>query len=79
MFPAHLKPNGKVALADLDKEDGTFHAEGTEGIYHEGFDRDEMRSILEKNGFRDIKFVTAHTVAGEEKDYPVFLVTATRK
>jgi len=74
---AHLKPHGKVALADLDKEDGTFHPEGTEGVYHAGFDRDEMRSFLEKNGFENIEFVTAHTVNKEDRQYPVFLVTAT--
>ena len=76
-FATHLKPNGKIALADLDKEDGTFHAQGAEGIYHHGFDRDALKSILEKNGFKDIEFVTAHTVSGEDKEYPVFLVTAT--
>ena len=76
---AHLKPHGKVALADLDKEDGTFHPEGTEGVYHSGFDRQAMKSILEKNGFDDIEFVTAHTVTKEDRSYPVFMVTATRQ
>jgi putative AdoMet-dependent methyltransferase len=76
---AHLKTHGKVALADLDKEDGTFHPEGTEGVYHSGFDRQAMKSILEKNGFEDIEFVTAHTVNKEDRSYPVFMVTATRQ
>jgi 2-polyprenyl-3-methyl-5-hydroxy-6-metoxy-1,4-benzoquinol methylase len=75
----HLKPHGKVALADLDKEDGTFHPEGTEGVYHSGFDRDAMQSILQKNGFNNIEFVTAHTVNKEDRQYPVFLVTATKQ
>ncbi len=76
---AHLKPHGRIALADLDKEDGTFHPEGTEGVYHSGFDRDAMKSILEEHGFGNIEFVTAHTVNRETGDYPVFLVTARKQ
>ncbi|MGW8247975.1 MAG: class I SAM-dependent methyltransferase [Acidiferrobacterales bacterium] len=76
---AHLNSNGRVALADLDKEDGSFHPENTEGVYHSGFDRDALKSILEKNGFDDIEFVTAHTVEKETGRYPIFLVTATKQ
>ena len=77
-FAAHLKPRGKVALADLDTEDGTFHPEDAEGVYHAGFDRDAMKSLLAKNGFGEIEFVTAHTVDKESGQFPVFLVTAIR-
>lgn len=72
----HLKQGAKVALLDLDSEDGTFHPADAEGVYHDGFNRDELKSIMEKNGFTNIKFVTAHTVNKEVKSYPVFLVTA---
>ncbi|HKK05289.1 MAG TPA: class I SAM-dependent methyltransferase [Gammaproteobacteria bacterium] len=75
-FAEHLKPGGEVALADLDKEDGSFHPAGTEGVYHSGFDREAMKSILENNGFGNIEFVTAHTVNKETGNYPIFLVTA---
>jgi len=78
-FASHLKPHGKVALADLDTEDGTFHPEDTEGVYHSGFDRNAMKAILEKNGFGNIEFVTAHTVEKETGHYPVFLVTAIKQ
>jgi len=77
-FAEHLQPNAKVALADLDFEDGTFHPADIEGVYHDGFDRDNLKSILEKNGFKNIEFVTAHTVNKENKSYPIFLVTATK-
>ena len=77
-FSAHLKPGAKVALADLDKEDGSFHPEGTEGVYHDGFERSEFQIMLEKYGFKDINFFTALTVAKNEKSYPVFLVLATK-
>ena len=38
-FAEHLKPGARVALADLDAEDGSFHPEDAEGIFHAGFDR----------------------------------------
>ena len=78
-FSEHINSGAKVALADLDSEDGDFHPAEIEGVYHDGFDRDALQSILEKNNFKDIKFVTAHTVNKEVKSYPVFLVTATKK
>ncbi|HED18019.1 MAG TPA: class I SAM-dependent methyltransferase [Gammaproteobacteria bacterium] len=72
-FAEHLKPGGRIALADLDEEDGSFHAEGTEGIFHTGFARNVFKTQLEKHGFEKVRFVTAHTVVGDEKDFPVFL------
>ena len=75
-FAAHLKPGGKIALADLDAEDGTFHAKGTEGVFHNGFDRGEFSALLEQYGFKDIQFKTAHTVVGKNGSYPVFLAMA---
>ena len=77
-FAAHLKSGGKIALADLDKEDGSFHPKGVEGVYHSGFERSEFQATLEKHGFKDVHFVTAHTVQGETKTYPVFLALATK-
>jgi len=77
-FAAHLKSGGKVALADLDKEDGSFHPPGVEGVYHSGFERNAFQAKLEKYGFKDIHFETAHTVQGDTKTYPVFLALATK-
>ena len=77
-FSEHLNPGASIALADLDKEDGSFHPEDSEGVFHLGFKRNELQIILEKYGFREIQFVTAHTINKEEKKYPIFLVTATK-
>jgi len=77
-FAEHLKPGAKIALADLDKEDGSFHPEDAKGVFHAGFDRDEFQNLLAKYGFEDIRFVTAHTVNKEEKSYPIFLAIATK-
>ena len=77
-FADHLKPGARIALADLDSEDGTFHPADTVGVFHNGFDRDEFQSILESKGFTDVNFVTAHTVNKEGRPYPIFLVTAVK-
>ena len=78
-FAEHLNPGGRIALADLDKEDGTFHPADAEGVYHHGFDRDELQAIIEASGFQDIQFETAHTVGKEDKQYPIFLVIAIKR
>lgn len=78
IFSGHLKPGAMVALADLDKEDGSFHPEGTEGVFHPGFERDELQTLLENNGFDNVQFYTAHKIKNEKGEYPVFLVVATK-
>ncbi len=78
-FAEHLKPGGRIALADLDSEDGRFHPEDAQGVHHHGFDRKQLQQRLEKHGFTDIRFTTAHTVDKEGRNYPVFLLTATRR
>jgi putative AdoMet-dependent methyltransferase len=74
----HLAPGGRLALADLDTEDGDFHPANAEGVFHAGFDRDALRGLLEAAGFVGVAFETACTVQREGKDYPIFLVTAAR-
>lgn len=76
----HLLPGGYIAIADLDKEDGTFHDDGTEKV-HYGFDRENLKQKFENAGFSNIHFETAHVMRkpnklGEVKDYPIFLLTA---
>ncbi|MDR9437512.1 MAG: class I SAM-dependent methyltransferase [Thiohalophilus sp.] len=75
-FADVLTPGGQVALADLDREDGTFHPADVEGVFHHGFERDALESLMREQGFTDIQFTTAHVVNKEEGDYPIFLVTA---
>jgi predicted TPR repeat methyltransferase len=77
-FAAHLAPGGLLALADLDKEDGSFHPADVEGVFHHGFDRGEIQALLEKQGFESVEFGTAVEVTREERNYPIFLVTATK-
>lgn len=39
---------------------------------------DKLAAKPELQGFEDVHFSTAHTVVKEEKEYPIFLVTATK-
>lgn len=76
-FYAHLERDGFVAIADLEEEDGTFHAQhGNEGVHHFGFNREVLRNTIEKAGFRNVRFHDAYSVNREDGNYPIFLVTA---
>jgi ubiquinone/menaquinone biosynthesis C-methylase UbiE len=73
-----LDPQGYLCVADLDQEDGTFHADEFHG--HLGFDRDELAAQAAQIGFQNIRFTTAFhmikDVQGTSKDFPIFLMTA---
>ena len=77
-----LTPDGYLALADLDAEDGSFHADMT-GVHHAGIDRDWLIAQLTTLGFHDVSATTAHVIerpnaTGELRRYPVFLVSGRR-
>jgi len=75
-----LRDNGWIALADLDAEDGSFHADKT-GVFHNGFDRATLCCWMNVAGFADAVFHDAYRITrlgsdGTPHTYPVFLVTA---
>ncbi|HKB58422.1 MAG TPA: class I SAM-dependent methyltransferase [Gallionellaceae bacterium] len=77
-----LQPGGRVAFADLDTEDGSFHGDNT-GVFHLGFDRGHLRGLLEQAGFTDIRDTTATVVKKELegkglREFSIFLITARR-
>lgn len=76
-FMQHLRPGGRVALADLDEEDGSFH-DASVSIHHRGFPRNQIQAWLEGEGFQKIHLETATVTVKEGKEYPVFLATAQR-
>ncbi len=77
-FYGLLGPGGLIALADLDKEDGTFHDADAEGIHHLGFDRDGVQALARQAGFVDIAFSTATSIEKDGRTYPLFLLAARR-
>lgn len=73
-FYSLLKDNGTIAIADLDKEDGSFHTEDT-GVFHNGFDRNEFLNTAKKAGFKDLKVQTASVMDKPTGKYPIFLLS----
>jgi SAM-dependent methyltransferase len=69
-----LRPGGRIAIADLDTEDGTFHDADAEGIHHLGFDRAKLGSLARDAGFADVEFRTATEIVDDDRRYPVFLL-----
>lgn len=76
-FFRHLNPGGRVALADLEEEDGSFH-EGDSEIFHQGFAREQIRIWLLDAGFEAIQIGEAAIVEKNGRQYKVFLATAKR-
>lgn len=77
-----LLPGGFVCAADLDIEDGSFHADNT-GVFHYGFDRKALKDLLQKVGFREFRNVTATTMSrdaglGRKRGFTVFLIMAVK-
>jgi cyclopropane fatty-acyl-phospholipid synthase-like methyltransferase len=74
---AMLHPGGFIALADLDREDGSFHTEDTH-VEHPGFGRSEIERLATRAGFLDVQTRTASRMRKHGREYPVFLLTARR-
>ena len=77
-----LMPGGYLLVADLDKEDGSFHTDGSTDV-HLGFERGELQKLAEEAGFERVAFSTAYEIkkriGHEEKIFPVFLMTAQKR
>lgn len=76
-FHAMLHPGGFIALADLDRENGSFHTEDT-GVQHHGFERPEIERLATQAGFVNVQTRTASRLRKHGREYPVFLLTARR-
>jgi ubiquinone/menaquinone biosynthesis C-methylase UbiE len=80
-FHALLNRGGHLCVADLDREDGSFH--GSEVDVHHGFVRADLARLAEAAGFAEVHFSTVfeiakETAAGGTRGYPVFLMLARR-
>jgi Methylase involved in ubiquinone/menaquinone biosynthesis len=77
-FYTLLDQPGKLFIADLDREDGSFHGAGFDG--HNGFDQAELTADLEQAGFGQVRFSTVYEmvkeVGGKPRSYPLFLMVA---
>jgi len=76
-FHQALAPGGRVALADLDTEDGSFHGPSAD-VFHLGFERRALLEVLAQAGFRDLRDRTATTLEKNGRSFPIFLVTGAK-
>ncbi len=72
---SRLFTGGWVAFADLEAEDGSFHEDPT-GVFHHGFSRTELASLLETSGFVAISVTEATVMQKGNRTYPVLLAVA---
>lgn len=77
-FWSLLRSGGSVAIADLDREDGSFHEHLHDFDGHNGFDRDELRTRLQEAGFVDVRFDDCGEVHKAGRSFGLFLATARR-
>lgn len=82
-FHELLQPGGRVAIADLDSDNGEFH-DAPCIAEHEGFERKNLQRIFEEAGFDAVRFsegATIHKISsrtGKPRDFPIFLMIAHR-
>lgn len=75
-FAALLAPGGHLCIADLEREDGSFHGAGFDG--HHGFDRDDLTAQLARAGFDRVDITSCHELVRDGRAYPMFLATCRR-
>lgn len=77
-----IRPGGLLAIADLDPERGRFHGDNT-GVFHFGFDRDELKLVFAWAGFEVVEVKTAAevsrgTLEEGETTFSIFLIVGRR-
>jgi len=73
----NLQADGFIAIADLESEDGTFHSDNA-GVFHFGFDNKELYEVVKNSGFNNIKIENINTINKPNREFGVFLLTATK-
>ena len=78
-FNSILTPKGYLCIADLEKEDGSFHDQHPNFIGHNGFHKEELTTILNRCGFVVEYYNVCFAVKKELKEYPVFMMICRKK
>lgn len=76
-----LEQKGALIIADLYKEDGSFHRHNPSFNGHNGFDVDKLSNVAESVGFNVEKVEAYYEIwqendEGEKLPYPLFLFVA---
>ena len=79
-FTDLLAPDGFLAIADLDLEDGSFHGPNTPGVHHLGFDRRQLTATFVQTGLTDIHHETVFSFEkddeqGRRRSYSIFFIS----
>ncbi|WP_353510794.1 class I SAM-dependent methyltransferase [Intrasporangium sp.] len=73
-FAELLADGGHLCIADLDREDGSFHTHDFDG--HHGFDRGDLATALQQAGLADVTIRDCTHIIRDGVTYPVFLAIA---
>ena len=66
-------------IADLDEDlEGAYHAEEVDFAGHHGFDRHRLAEQLTDAGFAEVSSIDATTTLNGDREFGVFLCTATK-
>jgi len=76
-FSSVLKKGGYLAVADLEKEDGTFHRDNSE-VYHFGFEREEIFNYMESAGIKPVEYKIVKKFLRNNREYPLFLAVGVK-
>lgn len=83
LFFDFLNPQGQLFVVEMDKDDGGFHGGHHDFKGSHGFDREELRALLEGIGFADVEAEPFGTVVkgwkGKSLEVPQFLVRAQKR
>ncbi len=73
-----LLAGGYLCVADLEKEDGSFHAHIPGYDLHNGFERDEIQQVMTDLGLKvihnEICYVIESDKSGELRKFPLFMI-----
>jgi len=72
-----LKPGGRFMLFDLAKEDGSFHVDN-EGVYHLGFDLEELGELLKRIGFKVLEEKIVMKLEKNNKNYEILVLNTVK-
>ena len=77
-FYSIIKQDGYLCIADLVKEDGSYHNHENDFNEQDGFDREELTEVLLNNNFNvvfyNVCYVIERVVDNGVKRYPLFLM-----
>jgi len=72
-FKSMLNPDGRIAIADLDEEDGTFHPDNAGmGVKHFGFSKQELKAWALENDMK-LDHSIIHAIEKNNRAYKIFL------